>query len=99
MPDSLIAFTPAQLAVIVVVLACALVWAVKFGFMRLISSMDEKFDKIDARFDSLDDTIEKIRSDHPTRPEMDKAVEGVHRRIDDIHRRRASEHPAVARES
>lgn len=99
MSDSLIAFSPGQLAVIVVVLACALVWAVKFGFSRMILNMDEKFDKIDKRFDSLDETIEGIRNNHPTRVEMHTAVEGVHRRIDDIHRRRASgAHTTVVRD-
>lgn len=90
MSDSLIAFSPAQLAIIVVVLAAALVWAVKFGFTRLIASMDEKFQKIDERFDKLDDTIDGIREGHPTRPEVHAALEGVHRRIDDFHKRRQS---------
>jgi hypothetical protein len=69
-----VTFSAPQLAVIVLVLAAILWW----GFQRLVGGIDKQFDKLNGRLDD----IPKV---HPTRPEMNAAVDGVHRRLDDLH--------------
>ena len=76
-----VTFSPGQLAILVVVLA-ALVW---WGVMRLVSGIDKRFDGIDKRFDAFGQQLDKVRQEHPTRPEMQIGLDGVHRRVDDLH--------------
>lgn len=76
-----VTFSPGQLAILVVVLA-ALVW---WGVMRLVNGIDKRFDGIDKRFDAFGQQLDKVRQEHPTRPEMQIGLDGVHRRVDDLH--------------
>lgn len=69
-----VTFSAGQLAVMVLVLG-ALVW---WGFTRLVGSIDKQFEKLATRLDD----IPKV---HPTRHEMNIAVDGAHKRIDDLH--------------
>lgn len=69
-----VTFSPGQLAVMVIVLA-ALVW---WGVVRLVGSIDKQFEKLAGRLD-------EIPRVHPTRHEMNIAVDGAHKRIDDLH--------------
>lgn len=89
MSDALVTFSPAQLALAIVILAAALMWSVRFGFTRMIASIDEQFD-------SLRNDIKDIRSNHPTRPEVTAQIDGVHRRISDLRARHREESGSVS---
>ena len=69
-----VTFSPGQLAILVVVLA-ALVW---WGVMRLVNGIDKRFDAFGVQLNDL-------RKEHPTRHEMELGLDGVHRRVDDLH--------------
>lgn len=68
-----ISFSAGQLAVIVLVLG-ALVW---WGFTRLVGGMDQRFDKLSSQ-------LGEIPKNHPTRHELNLAIDGVHRRVSDL---------------
>ena len=76
-PNLALTFNAAQLALVVLVLAFALAATLRFGFTRLIKSMDEQFE-------ALRSDIDSIRQFHPTREEVDGKFSGVNRRIDDL---------------
>ncbi len=84
MTDALVTFTPGQLVLIVTILAGALIWSVRSGGARLLASIDK-------RFDLMEDSIKDIRSNHPTRYEVNNQIEGVHRRISDFYSTRKSD--------
>ncbi|HEU4951716.1 MAG TPA: hypothetical protein VFT46_07175 [Holophagaceae bacterium] len=50
-----------------------------WGVMRLIRT-------IDSRFDELKNDLKDIRSEYAPRAEMDAKFDGVHGRVDDLHR-------------
>ncbi|MBS1765991.1 MAG: hypothetical protein JST05_01115 [Acidobacteria bacterium] len=80
-----VTFSNGQLAIIVLVLAGVLAWALRFGFSRLIHSIDDRFDKLEA-------SIKTVREEYAPRAVVDAQFSGVHRRVDDLrrdlHRRR-----------
>jgi hypothetical protein len=74
-----VTFSNGQLAIIVLVLAGVLAWALRFGFSRLIHSIDDRFDKLEA-------SIKEVRDEYAPRAVVDAKFDGVHGRMDDLHR-------------
>ena len=77
-----LAFSPLQLAILALVLAVLVWWGVK----RLV-------DGIDKRFDAFGKQLDEMRKEHPTRHEMQLGLDGVHRRVDDLHAAVLGERP------